>query len=126
MSASNARVGEGQPLGLALDEPHALRQAELGEALGGRGEHGRALVDAGHAAAVLEHQLGGDGARAGGDVEHVVLGPHRKAPHEEAVPARLLPQAEQGGAARVGGPGESGEEVQRLGLGRPSAALGAQ
>ena len=76
--------------------------------------------------AVLQHELGGDGARAGGDVEHVVLGPHRQAPREDPVPARLLPEAEQGRAARVGGAGETREEVQRLRLARRPAALGAQ
>ena len=126
MSPSKLASGKGSALGLGLDEAHALGQAQVVETRGGRGQHRWALVDAGHPAPVLQHQLGRDGARAGGDVQHVVVGPHRQATGEDPVPAGLLPEAEQGRAARVGGTGEAREEVQRLRRPRRPAALGRQ
>jgi hypothetical protein len=66
---------------------------------------------------VTPRELVGHGAGPGGDVQHPVArtGAHPRG--QEAVPARLLPQAQDRRAARVGRPGQPREEGLRLGLG---------
>ena len=46
-----------------------------GQALARDLQHPDALIDARHVAALAPHELDGDGARAGGDVEHVISRP---------------------------------------------------
>jgi hypothetical protein len=66
---------------------------------------------------VAAGQLGRDGAGAGGDVEDPVAGAGAQAGGEEAVPARLLAQAQDRRPARVRRPGQAREQLLRLGLG---------
>ena len=99
VSPSNERVGEGQLVGLALDEPDAsgTRRRATASISG-------ALVEADDRAARLPDELGRDGARAGRDVEHRLLRPDLDAGDEEPAPARVLAEGEEPRVAVVGRP----------------------
>src|SRR3972149_5315449 len=73
------------------------------------GEHVGALVDADDRAAMAAHELHGDGCGAGRDVEDAVAGAAVDSGDEEAPPARVLAEAEEGGVAVVRG-GEGCEQ----------------
>ena len=122
MSASKLASGKGSARPRPATRRHALGQAQPRR-------------DARAAAASIGRRSGrcrspgsrcgstsslGDGARAGGDVEHVVVGPHRQAMDEDSVPARLLAEASR--AAR--GASRRGRRGPRRGPASPACAGG--
>ena len=111
-------VGERQPLGLALHEPHL--SGELGQPgeMGARPvEHRLALIEADDLAATAPGEREGDHARTRGDIEHALAGARVDRPNERVAPARILAEAEHR-AHTVVGRGQALEELERVTLAR--------
>src|SRR5581483_8875644 len=111
------RVLERERLGGSLDELDAPVRAPPGLR-----EHPAALIHTDDAAAVPRNERSRDEPGAGRDVEDTALGTRVDARDEEAPPARVLPERQDGGAPLVRG-AERGE--QRLGIHRRESKLGA-
>jgi hypothetical protein len=106
-------VVERQPLGLALDELDPVAQGGGLDAPPSLGEHLPALVEPDDAATRAARELDRHGSRPGCHVQHPVDRSDVHPGDEEAAPARILSEGEEGRVPVVGWP-ERGEEVESL------------
>lgn len=104
-------VGEGERLGLALDQLDPPREpGRGGDLLPRAAEHRGALVEPDDAASPAFDQRLADQPGAAGDVENAVLGARRDGLDRRLPPARILEEAERGAELVVVG----GELLEHL------------